>query len=67
MPDIKTLVLPIASPEYDNNDEAITRRTIEMAIEDLNAKVTRIQKAQDVITSKALKRHQFLLMGMKLG
>jgi hypothetical protein len=67
MPDIKTLVLPIASPEYDNEDEAITRRVIEMAIEDLNAKVTRIQKTQDSITSKALKRHQFLLMGMKHG
>jgi len=67
MADIKTIALPLPNMEYDSNNEALTRRSIEIAIEDLNAKVVTIQKMQSTITSKASKRHQFLLMGMKHG
>jgi len=45
----------------------ITRRTIEQAIESLNVKIVTIQRMQSTTTSKASKRHQFLLMGMKHG
>jgi len=65
MADIKTIALPLADIEYDSNNEALTRRTIEQAIEDINVKITTIQRMQSTITSKASKRHQFLLMGMK--
>jgi|TARA_R110000796_G_scaffold118572_1_gene232311 hypothetical protein len=65
MADIKTIALPLPNIEYDSNNEALTRRSIEIAIEDLNAKIVTIQKMQSTITSKASKRHQFLLMGMK--
>ena len=67
MADIKTIALPLPNIEYDSNNEALTRRSIEIAIEDLNAKIITIQKMQSTTTSKASKRHQFLLMGMKHG
>ena len=67
MADIKTIILPTPSPEYDSNDEAVTRRVIEQAVEDLAVKITRVQRLQEVMTSKAMRRHQFLLMGVKHG
>ena len=67
MADIKTIALPLADIEYDSNNEALTRRTIEQAIEDINVKITTIQRMQSTTTSKASKRHQFLLMGLKHG
>tara|TARA_R110002051_G_C8445071_1_gene455788 strand:- start:121 stop:324 length:204 start_codon:yes stop_codon:yes gene_type:complete len=67
MADIKTIVLPTPNPEYDSNDEAVTRRVIEQAVEDLTVKITRVQRLQEVMTSKAMRRHQFLLMGVKHG
>ena len=67
MADIKTLVLPTPNPEYDSNDEAVTRRVIEQTVEDLTVKITRVQRLQEVMTSKAMRRHQFLLMGVKHG
>ena len=67
MVDIKTIALPTPNPEYDDNDEAVTRRILEQAIEDLNVKLTRVQRLQEVMTSKAMKRHQFILMGVKHG
>ena len=65
MADIKTIALPLVNTEFDSNNEALTRRTIEQAIENINVKITTIQRMQSTITSKASKRHQFLLMGMK--
>tara|TARA_R100001086_G_scaffold186419_1_gene104529 strand:- start:434 stop:637 length:204 start_codon:yes stop_codon:yes gene_type:complete len=67
MVDIKTLSLPIPNIEYDENDEAVTRRILEQAIEDTNVRITRVQRLQDTMTSKAVKRNQFLLMGAKHG
>jgi hypothetical protein len=64
---IRNISLPLPSPEYDSNDEAVTRRILEQTIEDLNIKITRVQLLQDTMTSKAMKRHQFLLMGAKHG
>jgi len=67
MADIRTIALPVVNLEYDSNDEAQTRRIIEQAIEDINVKITTIQRMQSTVTSKASKRHQFLLMGLKHG
>ena len=67
MADIRTIALPVADLEYNSNDEAQTRRIIEQAIEDINVRITNIQRMQSTITSKASKRHQFLLMGLKHG
>jgi len=62
-----TVPLPLATPEYDGVNEAITRRNIEQAIQDVNSELGAVKRAQDTITSKAIRRHQFLLMGVKHG
>ena len=67
MADIRTIALPVADLEYNSNDEAQTRRILEQAIEDINVRITNIKRMQSTITSKASKRHQFLLMGLKHG
>ena len=67
MVDIRTIALPVSDLEYNSNDEAQTRRILEQAIEDINVRITNIQRMQSTITSKASKRHQFLLMGLKHG
>ena len=61
------LAIPVADLEYNSNDEAQTRRILEQAIEGINVRITNIQRMQTTITSKASKRHQFLLMGLKHG
>ena len=67
MTDIRTIALPVVNLEYDSNNEAVTRRTIEQAIESINTKITNIQRLQDSVTSKSAIRKQFLLMGIKHG
>lgn len=59
--------LPIASLEYDENNEAITRRTIEQAFQDINSEIRTLKTMQQSVVSKAIRRHQFLLMGVKHG
>ena len=63
----KSIVLPLAQQEYSSADEAVTRRILEQAIQDLAIEIDRLSRLQDVNSSKAIKRHQFLLMGMKHG
>ena len=63
----KSIVLPIPRQEYDATEETVSRRITEQAIQDLAIKVNKLSKLQDVVSSKAVKRQQFLLMGMKHG
>ena len=63
----KSIALPLAQQEYNSADEAVTRRIMEQAIQDLAIELDKLQKLQSVVVSKGLKRHQFLLMGMKHG
>ena len=67
MADIKTIAMPLPSLEFDANNEAVTRRIIEQAIQDINVKITLIDRMKSTTSSKASKRHQFLLMGIKHG
>ena len=59
--------LPVARPEYDSENEQVTRRTIEQALQD----VTTIVEGNRIKTSKpsslAIRRFQFLLMGASGG
>tara|TARA_R100000995_G_scaffold9803_1_gene4134 strand:+ start:1461 stop:1664 length:204 start_codon:yes stop_codon:yes gene_type:complete len=59
--------LPLASLEYDEQNESITRRTVEQAIQDLHAELGALKRLQQSIASKSVRRHQFLLMGVKHG
>ena len=63
----KSIALPLAQQEYNTTDEAVTRRTIEQAVQDLAIELDKLQKMQSVVASKSVKRHQFLLMGMTSG
>tara|TARA_R110000824_G_scaffold76159_1_gene193062 strand:- start:801 stop:1004 length:204 start_codon:yes stop_codon:yes gene_type:complete len=67
MADIKTIALPLPSQEFDSNNEAVTRRIIEQTLQDINTKIVLLDRMQSTTISKASKRHQFLLMGMKYG
>ena len=63
----KSIALPLAQQEYSSADEAVTRRIIEQAVQDLAIELDKLQKLQSVVVSKGLKRHQFLLMGITSG
>jgi hypothetical protein len=63
----KSIALPLAQQEYSSADESVTRRILEQAIQDLAIEIDKLQRLQSVVVSKGLKRHQFLLMGMKHG
>ena len=63
----KSIALPLAQQEYSSADEAVTRRIIEQAVQDLAIELDKLQKLQSVVVSKGVKNHQFLLMGMKHG
>tara|TARA_Y100000114_G_scaffold31194_1_gene26813 strand:- start:6843 stop:7046 length:204 start_codon:yes stop_codon:yes gene_type:complete len=63
----KNIVLPIPRQEYDAMEETVSRRITEQAIQDLAIQISKLSRLQDVVSSKAVKRQQFLLMGMKHG
>ena len=63
----KSIALPLAQQEYNTTDETVTRRIIEQAVQDLAIEIDKLQKMQSVVASKSIKRHQFLLMGLKHG
>ncbi len=55
--------LPVPTPEYDVNNEAITRRTIEQAMDQIENDVNLAKTQGDKSGSLAMRRFQFLLMG----
>ena len=59
------LTLPIAAPAYDKFNEALTRRTLELEIQELRSEVLRAKLQSDAPSSLALRKFQFLLMGAK--
>ena len=67
MADKPSVPLPIATPEYEELNEIITRRTIEQTFQDINSDIGNSKRKQDSISSKAMRRHQFLLMGVTGG
>jgi len=64
---IKNISLPLPSMEYDQDDEAITRRTIEQAIETLAINLKKLEQLESNIISNAIRKKHFLLMGAKHG
>lgn len=62
----KTVVpLPIASAIYDTVNESLTRRQLEQALQDIQSEMGLLKRMQQSVTSKSVRRHQFLLMGAK--
>ena len=62
-----SLPLPLPSIEYNQSDEAVTRRLIEQTIQDINNDIGNTQDISQSNISKAIRRHQVLLMGEKHG
>lgn len=54
------LTLPNAAPAYDKFNEALTRRTLELEIQELRSEILRAKTQGDSVGSLAMKRFQFL-------
>ena len=59
----KTIPLPLTALEYEQQNEAITRLTIEQALQEIENDVTLAKTQGDKDGSLAMRRFQFLLMG----
>tara|TARA_R100001369_G_scaffold81905_1_gene113294 strand:+ start:106 stop:303 length:198 start_codon:yes stop_codon:yes gene_type:complete len=59
----KTVPLPLATLEYEQQNESITRLTIEQALQEIENDVTLAKTQGDKDGSLAMRRFQFLLMG----
>lgn len=59
--------IPLLMPEdeYNQENERVTRRTIEQALQDLNSEIGTVKRMQQSVVSRSVRRHQFLLMGSK--
>jgi|TARA_R110002124_G_scaffold270544_1_gene439053 hypothetical protein len=55
--------LPIALPEYNQFNEGVTRRTLELALSNADNEIEVAKRQSDKTGSLALRRFQFLLMG----
>ena len=52
-------------PDHELINEQITRRTIEQLFQDVFSEINGVESLKTSAASKAVKRHQFLLMGAK--
>ena len=59
----KTTPLPLAALEYEQQNESITRLTIQQALQEIENDVTLAKTQGDKDGSLAMRRFQFLLMG----
>ena len=57
--------LPLPNNEYELDNELVTRRTIEQILQDIFNDLAAVDNMKTSALSKAIKRHQFLLMGSK--
>lgn len=59
----KTTTLPVPSPVYDAQNEATTRRNLELLIDQMENDLLVAKTQSDSTGSLAMRRFQFLLMG----
>ena len=65
--DVKTISLPLPPQEYDPTDQEITRRLLEQTVENISVQLKKIEKVDSNQLSNAIRKKQFLLMGVKHG
>ena len=65
--DVKTISLPLPPKEYDPTDQEITRRLLEQTVENISVQLKKIEKVDSNQLSNAIRKKQFLLMGVKHG
>ena len=61
------IALPVATPEYDRENERVTRRSLEQSLQDANSNIEGNRDKTNKLSSLALRRFQFLLMGAGNG
>ena len=59
--------LPVANSDYEQQNEQVTRRTIEQSLQDISTTVEGNTNKTNKDSSLALRRFQFLLMGASNG
>jgi hypothetical protein len=59
--------LPVATREYQQENEQVARRTIEQSLQDISSTVEGNTNKTNKDSSLALRRFQFLLMGASSG
>ena len=59
----RTTPLPIPTPEYDQQEQGLSRRTLELAMDQIENDVVLAKTQGDKEGSLAMRRFQFLLMG----
>ena len=57
--------LPLPATGYELVNEQITRRTIEQLFQDVFDEISGAESLKSAAGSNAVRRHQFLLMGVK--
>ena len=65
--EVKTVSLPLPPREYDPTDQEITRRLLEQTVESISAQIKSIEKIDSNQLSNAIRKKQFLVMGVKHG
>ena len=63
MPQSIVSPLPLASEEYEQRNESITRRSIEQTLQEVKSGVDLAKTQGDKDGTLAMRRFQFLLMG----
>ena len=63
----KYTTLPVANPDYEQQNEQVTRRTIEQSLQDISTTVEGNTNKTNKDSALALRRVQFLLMGASNG
>tara|TARA_R110002110_G_scaffold38628_2_gene125809 strand:+ start:2147 stop:2344 length:198 start_codon:yes stop_codon:yes gene_type:complete len=59
----RTTPLPIPRLDYDQQEEALTRRILELAMDQIENDIVLAKSQGDKTGSLAMRRFQFLLMG----
>jgi hypothetical protein len=57
----------MAPTEYDENNESISRRTIEQNFQDVSSDLESVKTQDDKDSSLSLRKYQFLLLGASNG
>lgn len=63
MAEQRTTPLPVPTPEYSRENEALTRRNLELSFQTLSNDIELAKTQGDKPSSLAMRRFQFLLMG----
>lgn len=61
------LSLPVPDAQYNAFNESVTRRALEIEIQNLRSEITRAKIQSDSVGSLAMRKFQFLLMGAPNG